>query len=130
MDLSFGHPGREAFGKVASVLPVCSTDGGSSLYHACQLGRHVHLPFSTLSSRAMNKFDLIHSGLWTSLIVSVSGFKYYLVILDDCSHHLWTFPLHLKSDTISTLTFCLCANIVRRSRQDSPVRQRQRVRKL
>ena len=28
---------------------------------------------------------------------------YYLVILDDCSHRLWTFPLRLKSDTFSTL---------------------------
>jgi hypothetical protein len=34
----------------------------------------------------------------------VSGHKYYLVILDDCSHYLWTFPLRLKSDTLSTLT--------------------------
>ena len=33
-----------------------------------------------------------------------SGFKYYLVILDDRSHYLWTFPLRLKSDTYATLT--------------------------
>ena len=33
----------------------------------------------------------------------VSGYKYYLVILDDCSHYLWTFPLRLKSDTFSAL---------------------------
>jgi hypothetical protein len=33
----------------------------------------------------------------------VSGYKYYLVILDDCSHYIWTFPLRLKSDTFSTL---------------------------
>jgi hypothetical protein len=26
-----------------------------------------------------------------------------LVILDDCSHYLWTFPLRLKSDTLPTL---------------------------
>jgi hypothetical protein len=33
----------------------------------------------------------------------VSGYKYYLVILDDCTHYLWTFPLRLKFDTFSTL---------------------------
>jgi hypothetical protein len=33
----------------------------------------------------------------------VSGFKYYLVILDDCSHFVWMFPLHLKSETFPTL---------------------------
>jgi histone deacetylase 1/2 len=34
----------------------------------------------------------------------VFGYKYYLVILDDCTHYSWTFPLHLKSDTFSVLT--------------------------
>jgi transposase InsO family protein len=37
-------------------------------------------------------------------LTSVSGHKYYLAILDDYSHFLWTFPLPLKSDTLSTLT--------------------------
>ena len=41
--------------------------------------------------------------LWTFPIASVSGFKYYLLILDDCSHYLWTFPLRFKSDTFTTL---------------------------
>jgi len=45
----------------------------------------------------------MHCDLWTSPVVSVSGYKYYLVILDDCSHFLWTFPLRLKSDTFSTI---------------------------
>jgi transposase InsO family protein len=49
-------------------------------------------------------FQLLHCDLWTSPITSVSGYKYYLVILDDYSHYLWTFPLRLKSDTFSTLS--------------------------
>jgi hypothetical protein len=32
----------------------------------------------------------------------VSSYKYYLVILDDCTHYLWT-SLRIKSDTFSTL---------------------------
>jgi hypothetical protein len=47
---------------------------------------------------------LIHCDLWTSPVLSISGYKYYLVILDDYSHFLWTFPLRLKSDTLPTLT--------------------------
>jgi len=34
----------------------------------------------------------------------VSGYKYYLVILDDCAHYTWTFPLRLKSNTFSVLS--------------------------
>jgi hypothetical protein len=51
-----------------------------------------------------NNFDLIHCDLWTSPIVSVSGYNYDLVILDDHSHFVWTFPLHIKSDTFFTLS--------------------------
>jgi hypothetical protein len=60
--------------------------------------------FARYSSRPINNFDLIHCDLWPSPIVSVSGYKYYLVILDDCSHYLWRIPLYLKSDTFSTLS--------------------------
>jgi hypothetical protein len=96
------HPGHEALSKLESIVP-CSIEDCSDLCHACQLGRHVRLPFPVSSSRVSNKFDLIHCDLWTSPVVSVSGYKYYLVILDDCTHYLWTFPLRLKSDTFSTL---------------------------
>jgi hypothetical protein len=34
----------------------------------------------------------------------VSGSKYYLVILDDFTHYLWTFLLKLKSDTFTALS--------------------------
>jgi hypothetical protein len=37
-------------------------------------------------------------------VLSISGYKYYLIVLDDFSHYLWTFPLRLKSDTFTTLS--------------------------
>jgi hypothetical protein len=36
--------------------------------------------------------------------LSVSVYKYYLVIHDDCTHYSWTFPLRCKFDTFSTLS--------------------------
>jgi hypothetical protein len=62
------------------------------------------LPFASSTHRAEKPFDLVHHDLWTSSIVSVLGYKYYLVILDDSTHYLWTFPLKLKSDTFTTLS--------------------------
>ena len=35
--------------------------------------------------------------------MSNSGYKFYLVILDDFSHYVWTFPLRHKSDVLPTL---------------------------
>lgn len=96
-----GHLGFEALSK---LIPACNKNELESLCHACQLGRHTRLPFVPSHSRAVKNFDLIHCDLWTSPILSVSGFKYYLIILDDCSHFTWTFPLRLKSDTFQALS--------------------------
>jgi hypothetical protein len=100
-----GHIGHEALSKLISSHAIsCNKRDDTHVCHACQLGRHVRLPFSVSNSRASRPFDLIHYDLWTSPVVSVSGYKYYFVILDDCTHFCWTFPLRLKSDTFTTLT--------------------------
>jgi hypothetical protein len=106
-----GHPGPDVMTKITSSLdPSYSRGHFEGLCHACQLGRHTRLPFTT-SSRAEQAFDLIHCDLWTSPVLSLSGYKYYLVILDDFSHFLWIFPLRLKSDTFTTLThFFACVS--------------------
>jgi hypothetical protein len=104
-----GHPGPDALSSLSrsSFISCTSTN---DFCHACQLGKHTRLPFSSSSSRAEKAFDLLHLDLWASPIISVCGSKYYLVILDDFIHYLWTFPLKQKSDTFTTLSnfFCFC----------------------
>jgi hypothetical protein len=46
------------------------------------LGRHVRLSFHS-SSHAAHIFYLVHCDLWTSPVISISGYKYYLVVVDD-----------------------------------------------
>jgi transposase InsO family protein len=76
----------------------------TGLCNACQLGKHIRLPFSNSTSFSSAAFELIHCDLWTSPIVSVSGFKYYLIIIDDFSHFMWSYPIRLKSDVHSILS--------------------------
>ena len=93
-----GHPGHDVLAQLSRSTDVpCTTAPAEHLCHACQLGRHVRLPFS--SSHAAHAFDLIHCDLWTSPVLSMSGYKYYLVVVDDFSHYSWTFPLRAKSET-------------------------------
>ena len=100
-----GHPGRDVLARLCRSADLhCTRASDEHLCHACQLGRHIRLPFSPSSSHATHVFDLIHCDLWTSPVLSMSGYKYYLVIVDDFSHYSWTFPLRAKSDTFSTLT--------------------------
>ena len=53
--------------------------------------------------RMRRAFDLVHCDLWTSPVLSLSGYKYYLVVVDDFLHYSSTFPLRAKSETFPTL---------------------------
>jgi hypothetical protein len=97
-----GHPGPDALSSLSRSSFISYTGTTHDFCHACQLGKHTRLPFSSSSSHVEKAFDLLHLDLWTSPVISVSGLKYYLVILDDFTHYLWTFPLKQKSDTFTT----------------------------
>jgi hypothetical protein len=99
-----GHPDPDALSSLSRSSFIQCTGKKHDFCHACQLDKHTRLPFCSSSHRAEHTFDLIHLDLWTSPVVIVSGSKYYLVILDDCTHYLWTFPLKLKFDTFTTLS--------------------------
>jgi hypothetical protein len=74
--------------KLSNSSSIICSGRTHDLCHAFQLGRHTRIRFVSSASLTDNNFDLIHCNLWTSLIVSISGHKYYLVILDDHSHFM------------------------------------------
>ena len=45
----------------------------------------------------------MHADIWTSPILRFSGFKYYLVLIDDYTHYVWTFLLRAKSEALSCI---------------------------
>jgi hypothetical protein len=102
--LRLGHPDPDTLSSLSRSSFIQCTSKKHDFCHACQLGKYTRLPFCSSSHHAEYPFDLIHLNLWASHVVSVSGSKYYLVILDDFTHYLWTFPLKLKSDTFTTLS--------------------------
>jgi len=72
------HPGRDALMQLSCSSNIrCTRAHDEHLCHACQLGRHVRLPFYN-SSHAARIFDLVHCDLWTSPVISISGYKYIL----------------------------------------------------
>jgi hypothetical protein len=99
-----GHPGPDILSSLSRSSFFNCTSNKHDLCRACQLGKHIWLHFSSSSNYAAKAFNLIHLDLWTSPIVSVLGSQYYLVILDNFTYYLWTFPLKLKSDTFTTLS--------------------------
>ncbi|GKA66783.1 ribonuclease H-like domain-containing protein [Tanacetum coccineum] len=64
-----GHPGDQVLRSlVSSRFISCNKEKSSHICHACQLGKHVKLPFHSSDSIVEHCFDIIHSDLWTSSI--------------------------------------------------------------
>uniref|UniRef100_A0A8R7QYA1 Integrase catalytic domain-containing protein n=1 Tax=Triticum urartu TaxID=4572 RepID=A0A8R7QYA1_TRIUA len=97
-----GHPGHHTMSRLQQRQHIPPNKSSSTLCHACQLGRHVRLPFYSSMSFSIKPFQLLHCDLWTSPIPSPSGFCYYLIIVDDYTHYFWSFPLRKKSDVYAT----------------------------
>nr|GFB08606.1 ribonuclease H-like domain-containing protein [Tanacetum cinerariifolium] len=94
-----GHPEDDMLRRLEpSNLISCNKSKLPALCHACQLGKHVKLPFHSSQSYVKSVFEIIHSDIWKSPIPSESGIKYYAIFLDHFSHFVWVYPLHKKSD--------------------------------
>ncbi|GJT68338.1 putative reverse transcriptase domain-containing protein [Tanacetum coccineum] len=64
-----GHPGDDVLRSLSSRhLISCNKERSPHVCHACQLGKHVKLPFHFSISSVNQCFDIIHSDLWTSPI--------------------------------------------------------------
>ncbi|TQE05315.1 hypothetical protein C1H46_009090 [Malus baccata] len=85
----------------ANKLPIKGSIS-SKFCQFCPLGKSHKLPFSLSSSMASSPLELIHCDVWMSPSLSISGYKYYVIFVDDYSRYTWLYPLRLKSDVFST----------------------------
>jgi transposase InsO family protein len=102
-----GHPSSSSLLHLLSKFGVSCVNNSSALSscEACHKGKHVCLPFPNSSTITYFPFQIVHCDLWTSPIESITGFKYYLSLIDDYSRYTWTFPLRFKSDTSTIREF-------------------------
>lgn len=62
------------------------------------MGKSSTLPFIVSESRAMAPLDSIHCDLWRpSPVISVQGFRYYVIFIDNYSRYSWIYPLKQNS---------------------------------
>jgi transposase InsO family protein len=99
-----GHPGLAVLHKLQRSSSIVCNTIESKLCHACQLGKHMRLPFASSTTSTSHCFELVHCDVWASPVISNSDHKYYLLILDDFSHYCWVFPMKHKSDVHSLIT--------------------------
>ncbi|KAJ9535464.1 hypothetical protein OSB04_un001410 [Centaurea solstitialis] len=99
-----GHHGADVLSTLRSNLRFSSSKHLSSntFCHSCVLGKQIKFPFSSSNYLTHLPFDIIHTDVWTSPVLSSSGHRYYVLFLDDKTNYLWTYPLANKSQVFST----------------------------
>ncbi|KAM1789190.1 hypothetical protein ACFX11_039377 [Malus domestica] len=99
-----GHPSNNIVSlmlKQANIL--CSKSSFSVMCSSCLEGKFCKLPFSLSTNKSVKPFAVIHSDLWgPSPFVSIDGYRYYVIFVDECTRHCWLFPLINKSDVFTT----------------------------
>jgi hypothetical protein len=98
-----GHPSHDIVSRVVKdfKLPVLNSVLDSNkmiLCDSCQLGKAKKQPFTASNRQTLTPLSLIHTDIWTSPITSISGYKYYVIFIDDYSRYTWLYPLKAKSE--------------------------------
>lgn len=100
-----GHVNDASLNSLISAKSIsCNKRHLPTCCEACQMGKHLKLPFYDSNKTVSSLFEIVHSDIWTSPISSISGFKYYVQFLDHFSHFLWVYPLRYKSEVFSKFT--------------------------
>jgi len=63
----------------------------------CSINKSHKLPFYSNTIVSHHPLEYLYTDFWSSPVISVDGYKYYLVIVDLFTRYTWLYPLKLKS---------------------------------
>jgi transposase InsO family protein len=100
-----GHPSAKVLHTIFPSLSSCNPlDFNSVKSHCkhCLAGKMHQLPFTVSTNKVTAPFQLVHADLWgPAPSVSLNGFKFYLVLVDEYTKFTWVYLLTHKSETFT-----------------------------
>lgn len=93
-----GHPNSQILCTMIShFLPLGYRLSSNSLIcNSCSSNKSHKLPFLISTLQSSGPLDIISSEVWTSLVVSVYGYKYYIEFVYNFSIYTWVYPWKTK----------------------------------
>lgn len=104
-----GHASKQTLISLAeaSLIPISTKELhalDTSLCQACLAGKLHRSSFPEERSRSVTTpLARIHMDIKGPLPTSIDGRKYMLVLVDEASSYVWTFPLKAKSEAAPTI---------------------------
>ena len=94
-----GHP---AFPILKTMLSKFSLPLSSNVLlfkpcNACSINKMHKMPFSTSTLKSSFPLDIVFSDVWTSPLVPIDDFNYYVIFVDHYTRYTWRYPLKKKS---------------------------------
>ena len=101
-----GHPALSILQKLVSQfqLPVSSNVLMAQPCTACSINKMHKLPFNVSTLKSSRPLEIVFSDVWTSPLISVDGFKYYVIFVDHFTRYTWLYPLKQKSQVFTVFT--------------------------
>ncbi|RDX81124.1 hypothetical protein CR513_38237, partial [Mucuna pruriens] len=87
-----GHP---PFGLLKTMFPHLFIKESVESF-IINFSKHHHAIFSPSNNKSLEPFDLTHSDVWGPTSNSISGAKWFISFIDDCTHVTWIFLLKHK----------------------------------
>lgn len=100
--LKLGHPSERVLHQVLQLSKIKPNSNEKVFCESCQLGKNHALPFKLSDSCASVPLQLVHTDVWgPPPLQSISGYRYYILFLDDHSRYSWVYPLKNKHEAFS-----------------------------
>jgi len=97
-----GHPSFSVLKQILKKISIPCSSTDLPFYDSCKLGKLHQLPFAQCQITATHPLELVYSDLWgPAPMLSVEGYRYYIVFVDAYTRHTWLYPMQLKSEALS-----------------------------
>ncbi|KAM1740938.1 hypothetical protein ACFX12_011118 [Malus domestica] len=93
-----GHP---SFGYLKLLFPQLFPQFKESDFHCeiCILAKSYRVSYPLRLNKSFVPFMVVHSDVWgPARILTISGFRWFVTFIDDCTRMTWVFPMKLKSE--------------------------------